>query len=82
MKKNCIHLPFNHIVSEGTLFNISKIHKKIKQYPIYIKNYTAHPHDMVQVHGKFWENTAMRLRVRVQKRNVTDIQTDRRGTLQ
>ena len=35
-------LPFNHIVSDGALFNISKIHKKLKQHLINIKNYTAH----------------------------------------
>ena len=53
---------------------------------INIKNYTAHPHDMVHTPAKFRENTAMRFRVTVRKINVTDRQTDRqtdgRGTLQ
>ena len=30
-------------------FNIKKIHKKFKQHSINIKNYTAHPHDLVHV---------------------------------
>ena len=36
-------------------FNIEKIHKKFKQHSINIKNYTAHPHDMVHVPAKFRE---------------------------
>ena len=31
-----------------------------------IKNYTAHPHDMVHVPEKFRENTSMRFQVTVQ----------------
>ena len=37
-----------------------KNHKKFKQHPSNIKNYTAHPHDMVHVPAKFRENAAMR----------------------
>ena len=59
-----------------------KIHKKFKQHSINIKNYTAHPHDMVHVPAKFRENTSMRFWVTVRKLNVTDRQTDGRGTLQ
>ena len=51
-----------------------------------MKNYTAHPHDMVHVPAKFRENTAMRFRVRVRKLNMTDRRTDgrtdERGALQ
>ena len=57
-------------------FNISKIHKKLKQHSINIKNYTAHPHDMVHIPAKFRENTSMRFLVTVRKLNVTDGQTD------
>ena len=55
-----------------------KIHKKFKQHSINIKNYTAHPHDLVHVPAKFWEITAMRFGVTctVRKLNVTDGQTD------
>ena len=49
----------------------SKI-KKFKQHSINIKNYTAHPHDLVYVPAKFRENTAMRFWVPVRKLNVTD----------
>ena len=51
---------------------------KIKQHSINIKNYTAHPHDMVHVPAKFRENTSMRFRVTVWKLNVTDTWTDGR----
>ena len=34
-------------------FQYLKIHKKFKQHSINIKNYTAHPHDMV--HVSFWD---------------------------
>ena len=51
---------------------------KFKQHSINIKNYTAHPHDMVHVPAKFWENTSMRFRVTVWKLNVTDGQMDGR----
>ena len=44
-----------------------------------MKNYTAHPHDMVHVPAKFRENTSMRFWVTVRKLNVTDGQT---GALQ
>ena len=37
-----------------------EILKKFKQHSINIKNYTAHPHDMVHVPAKFRENTSMR----------------------
>ena len=51
-----------------------------------IKNYTAHPHDLVHISAKFRENTAMRFWVTVRKLNVTDRQTDGqtegRGALQ
>ena len=57
-------------------FNIKKIHKKFKQHSINIKNYTAHPHDLVHVPAKFRENTAMRFWVTVRKLKVTDGQTD------
>ena len=60
--------------------------KKFKQHSINIKNYTAHPHDLVHVPAKFRENTALRFWVTVRKLNVTDRrtdgQTDRRGALQ
>ena len=62
-----------HIVSEGAFFNNSKIHKTSHQYQ---KLYSAH-HDMVHIPAKFLGNTALRLRVAVRKRNVTDRQTDR-----
>ena len=58
------------------LFYNKKIHTKFKQHPINIKNYTAHPHDMVHITAKFRENTAMRFRVTLRKQNVTDRQTD------
>ena len=52
--------------------------KKIQHPPSISKtNYTAHPHDLVHVPAKFWENTAMRFWVTVRKLNVTDGQTDR-----
>ena len=57
--------------------NLKKIHNKFKQHSINIKNYTAHPHDMVHVPAKFRENTAMRFWVTVRKLNVTDGRTDR-----
>ena len=57
-------------------FNIKKIHTKFKQHSINIKNYTAHPHDLVHVPAKFRENTSMRFWVTVRKLNVTDGQTD------
>ena len=57
-------------------FSIFKIHKKFKQHSINIKNYTAHPHDMVHVPAKFRENTSMRFWVTVRKLNVTDRRTD------
>ena len=63
-------------------FQYLKIHKKFKQNSINIKNYTAHPHDMVHVPAKFWENTSMRFWVTVRKLNVTDRRTDGRGALQ
>ena len=44
-----------------------------------MKNYTAHPHDLVHVPAKFRENTSMRFRVTVRKLNVTDRRTDGRG---
>ena len=53
-----------------------KIHKKFKQHSINIKNYTAHPHDMVHIPAKFGENTSMHFLVTVRKLNVTDRQTD------
>ena len=59
-----------------------KIHKKFKQHSINIKNYTAHPHDMVHIPAKFRENTSMRFWVTVRKLNVTDGRTDGRGALQ
>ena len=52
---------------------------KIKQHPINIKNYTAHPHNMVHVPAKFWEYTAMCVRVTVQKLNMTDSGRTGRG---
>ena len=58
--------PREHIVNEGAFF---KIHKKFKQHPSNIKNYTAHPQDMMHVPGKSWDNTAMRL-LTVRKWNV------------
>ena len=61
---------------ENIFFNIYKIHK-FKQHSINIKNYTAHPHDMVHVPAKFRENTSMRFWVTVRKLNVTDGRTDR-----
>ena len=54
-----------------------KFHKKFKKHSINIKNYTAHPHDLVHVPAKFRENTGMRFWVTVWKLNVTDRQTDR-----
>ena len=45
---------------------------------INIKNYTAHPHDMVHVPAMFRENTSMRFPVTVRNLNVTDRRTDRR----
>ena len=56
---------------------------KFKQNSINIKNYTAHPHDMVHVPAKFRENTSMRFWVTVGK-TKRDGQTDRRmgGALQ
>ena len=57
-----------------SIFN--KFIKKFKQHSINIKNYTAHPHDLVHVSAKFRENTAMRFWVTVRKLNVTDRQTD------
>ena len=59
-------------------FNIKKIHKKFKQHSINIKNYTAHPHDLVHVPAKFRENTSMYFWVTVRKLNMTDGRTDRR----
>ena len=47
-------------------FNIKKIHKKFKQHSINIKNYTAHPHDLVHIPAKFRENTSMPFWVTVQ----------------
>ena len=47
-----------------------------QQHSINIKNYTAHPHDLVHVPAKFRENASMRFRVTVRKLNVTDGQTD------
>ena len=41
------------------------IFKKFKQHSINIKNYTAHPHDLVHVPAKFQENQSMRLWVTV-----------------
>ena len=55
-----------------------KYWKKFKQHSINIKNYTAHPHDMVHIPAKFWENPSMRFWVTVRKLNVTDAQTNRR----
>ena len=55
-----------------------KFIKKIKQHSINIKNYTAHPHDMVHVPAKFRENTSMRFWVTVRKLSVTDGRTDGR----
>ena len=40
-------------------YNTFLLTKKIKQHPINIKNYTAHPHDMVHIPAKCQENTAM-----------------------
>ena len=51
-------------------------YKKSKQHSINIKNYTAHPHDIVHIPAKFRENTSMRFRVAVQNLNMTDGQTD------
>ena len=61
-------------------FSISKINlknslKKIKQHPINIKNYTAHPHDMVHVPAKFGGNTVM---YSAKTKRDTDEQTDGR----
>ena len=51
-------------------------YKKFKQHSINIKNYTAHPHDMVHVPAKFRENTSMRFRVSAKTKH--DERTDRR----
>ena len=58
--------------SENFIFFNIHIHKKFKERSINIKNYTAHPHDMVHIPAKFWENISMRFRVTVRKLNVTD----------
>ena len=52
---------------------------KNKEHSINIKNYTAHPHDMVHVPAKCWANIWMRFWVTVRKLNVTDGQTDGGG---
>ena len=66
---------WRNFFSNFIFLNISKIHKKFKQHSINIKNYTAHPHHLVHVPAKFWENTAMRFWVTVRKLNVTDRRT-------
>ena len=53
------YLLFGETTSHLTSFKNFKNHTKFKQHSINIKNYTAHPHDMVHVPAKFWENTAM-----------------------
>ena len=55
------------------------VFKIFKQNSINIKNYTAHPHDMVHVPAKFRENTSMRFRVsaKTKRDRRTDGQTDR-----
>ena len=63
------------------LFNIEKIHKKFKQHSINIKNYTAHPHDMVHIPAKFRENTSnafLSYSAKTKRDRRTDGQTDRR----
>ena len=60
-----------------TFFLTKNSLKKIKQHIINIKNYTAHPNDMVHVPVKFRENAAMHFWVTVQKLNVMDRWTDR-----
>ena len=60
--------------------SIFSIFKKFKQHSINminIKNYTAHPHDLVHIPGKFRVDTSMHFWVTVRKLNVTDGQTDR-----
>ena len=61
-------------------FYLFSIFKKFifKQHSINIKNYTAHPHDLVHVSAKFRENKSMHFWVTVRKLNVTGRQTDRR----
>ena len=64
-----------------------KIHKKFKQHSINIKNYTAHPHDLVHVPAKFRENTFLSYSAKTKRDGQTDgwtdgrteRQTDRRG---
>ena len=58
------HIP---VASLRALYNISKNHKKFKQHPINIKNYTPQPHDIVYIRAKFRRNTDIRLRVTVRK---------------
>ena len=59
-----------------------KFIKKIKQHYINIKNYTAHPHEMVHAPAKFWEHISIQcffeLQCENEKLNVTDGQTDGR----
>ena len=67
------------IIFKLIFFNIYKIHKKFKQHSINIKNYTAHPHDLVHVPAKFRENTAMRFlsySAKTKRDGRTDRQTD------
>ena len=47
--------------------NNKKLHKKFKQHPINIEQLYSTPHDNVHVPAKFWEYTAMRFWVTVQK---------------
>ena len=62
-EKNLKYLKKNNLILFYSIFK--KIHKKFKQHSINIKNYTAHPHDMVHIPAKFRENTSMRFGVTV-----------------
>ena len=83
MKKNCFCKRRKHEILKKKKFILffsifKKFINKFKQHSINIKNYTAHPHDLVHIPAKFRENIAMRFWVTVRKLNVTDRQTDRR----
>ena len=61
-----------HIVSAGVFFNISKIHT----IPSISKNYTAHPHYMVHIPGKY-SNASPSYSAKTKRDVHTERHTDR-----
>ena len=68
-----------HVVSEWSFLNISKIRKKIQQHPINVKKTIQHTAMTWCTYLQSFEKIQLCVFKLVQKRNVTDRQTDGRA---